>query len=150
MTADTTTAPERIWAWDYDFWSGEGWQNGNNTWCDENPHPIRATEYIRADLCRAPVAQDAEPVAWQGRSGMIVHEPINGFRPLYAHHAPQPSDEAATLRAQLAEARAALKAAEAHADRLADALQHMVNAALHPDQMADEALAAYHAWRAGE
>ena len=45
----------------------------------------------------------------------------------------------------------ALDAAQAekdHADRLADALHHMVNSTIHPDQMADEALAAHQARRA--
>ena len=45
----------------------------------------------------------------------------------------------------------ALDAAQAekdHADRLADALHHMVNTTIHPDQMADEALAAHQARRA--
>lgn len=38
---------------------------------------------------------------------------------------------------------AALTAERENADRLADALHHMINASMHPDQMADEALAAH-------
>ncbi|MDF3607574.1 hypothetical protein PE067_16320 [Paracoccus sp. DMF-8] len=146
MTADTTTAPERIWA-DMD----------NLTWVEECPDERMKDDevaYIRADLCRAPVAQDAEPVAWMSRGGNFVYEPLRGFTPLYAHPAPQPSDEAATLRYDAQDLRAkgghgpkwvemvqrlwdvndtlrdraeaaeaALAAAEAHADVLAEAVR---------------------------
>ncbi|MDF3606361.1 hypothetical protein PE067_09535 [Paracoccus sp. DMF-8] len=63
---------------------------------------IFAATYERADLCRAPEAQDADPVA--------------------TTPAPQPSDEAATLCAQLAEAKTALKSLGHHADLLCDSI----------------------------
>lgn len=101
-----------------------------------------------ADLCRAPVAQDAEPVSWPAgffelrgdarlrecdTDGCYQHCSIRmergGVGSDYCEPCarkiatPQPSDEAATLRAQLAEARAALAAAEAHANALADGIE---------------------------
>ena len=142
-------------------WLRYGEELGTGKWDENNPTTAMFYAMLKASQ---PETQDAEPVAWQmlklaaetfcnrvdageirsKRSYSQFKDALNAI----AHPAPQPSDEAATLRAQLAEAKknlliwrdravaeearaeaaeAALAAAEDHADVLAEKAGRLIH-----------------------
>jgi len=51
------TAPDRIWAFDYDLQDEDGtWRNWQ-CWTQDSPAPLMATEFIRTDLHAAEIAR---------------------------------------------------------------------------------------------